>query len=362
MHMLSSSKAIAALVSLFAVSAIPSTAKSQTSTTMPVSSQPSRGADLNGMAEDAIEALDRGTEEGKNEAAKITDTLRQIAPQFAKTYLLTGKMYASAGQGPNAIRYFEIYKNTTDGKTDHRPYAELARIYMRSKKYRNAKRNLEDAITWAPEKEKERYIRAELTMDLAAVLHELKDDAEAIRKAREAAGQAKNDPRIQILYGRLLLEVSKGETKACRDAVAPAIAQLVDDLGASPFNMAKLSLLREALVVVETTWAREVSMQLNNAEPVHFLSLASQDVAEISHRIALVGAREYEARAVELNSNKVEYLIRLAEIEAMMGAQRSAMDRLDEILKADPRNKEASDLLARIKATPPRKIGVAAGL
>ena len=233
---------------------------------------------------------------------------------------------------------------------------------MRSKKYRNAKRNLEDAITWAPEKEKERYIRAELTMDLAAVLHELKDDAEAIRKAREAAIQAKDDPRILILYGRLLLDVSPNETKECRDAVAPAITRLIDELAVDPTNVPKLRLLREALAVVETTWAREVDKQRENPELVHYLSIASQDVAEISQRLALVSAKEYESRAVDLNPKKVEYSIRLAELEALLGAKRKAMDRLEEILKTNPENTDASDLLARIKATPSRKIGVAAGL
>lgn len=364
MHMRSSPKTLAALVSLFAISAIPSTAKSQTPTTEPAASQAAPDVDLNQMAENALELLDIGTEDAKNEAARITDTLRKIAPQFPKTYLLSGKMCSVAGQGPNAIRYYEVYKNTPDGKLDHRPYADLGRIYMRSKSYRNAKRNLEDACTYAPpEKVNGKYIRAEIMMDLATVLHELKDDAEAIRKAREAATQAKDDPRIQILFSRLLLEINPTETKACRDAVAPAIAQLINvDLAEVPFNSPKLQLLREALAVVETTWVREVGMQSQNPEPAHMLSLATQDVAEISLRLALIGAREYEAHALELNKNKVEYKIRLAEIDAMLGSTRTAKDLLDEVLKDDPKNKDASDLLKRINSTTPRKIGVAAGL
>ena len=355
---------------VLAVIAIQSTASGQSPTTAPsVPPVPSPGqapldADPNRMAEDALALTDIGTKEAMEKAAEIVDKLRKIAPQTQKLYLACARLLAADGKGPQAIRYYEQYKTMPDGKTDYRPYAEMGRLYMRSKRLRTARRLLEDAKQLAPEQEPKtgKFIRAEISMDLANVLLQLEDKEEAVRVAREAATQATSDSRIQIVYSRLLLSVNPQETKEARDIAARAVAMLLKDLEADSFSIPKLQMLREALTVVENTWATEAGMQDSNPEPVHFLSIATQEVAEISQRLALVAAREYELRAIELNKNKAEYKLRLAEIEAQMGAINTAGYTLDAVLKADPENKEALALKERIATMPVRKIGVAAGL
>jgi len=317
------------------------------------------------MANEALELLDSGTPGDKDRAAAIADKLGKIAPQLPLRFLLGARLLATAGNGPTAIRYYELYKSTPEGKNDYRPYAEMGRIYMRSKSLRTARRHLEDAQKLAPEqdpKADDKFVRAEIMMDLASVLHQLEDRTEAIKIGREAATQARSDARIQILFSRLLNDVNPTETKECRDVAARAISILLYDLDADATSIPKLSMLRDALQVVQRTWATEVSLQQENAEPAHFLSLATQDVAEITNRIALVAALEYEERAISLDGSKAEYRIRLAEIEAMLGSDRTAQEKLDAVLKADPNNAEALSLKSRIATTPKRKIGVAAGL
>lgn len=355
--------AFATLVFMLAVNGLRSTASGQEPTTAPTPVLTPTGVDPNQMVNEALNLIEAGNRQSWEAAGEIIDKLRKIAPQLPKVQLACAKWLAADGKGPPAIRYYDYYIKTDEGKTDYRPYADMGRLYMRSKKPRTARRYLEDAVSFAPQQDaKNRFIRAEIMMDLATVMHQLEDNTEAVRTARDAATQANKDPRIQILYSRLLLKVNPTETKEARSVAARAVTLLLEDLGADPVSIPKLQLLREALSVVENTWATEAGMQLNNPEPAHFLSLATQDVAEVTQRIALVAAKEYEERAVELNPNKAEYKIRLAEIEAMLGATRTATDRLDALLANDPDNAEAQAMKIRISTMTHRKIGVAAGL
>lgn len=358
------SKSVFVLSTVLTLTLLPPEALGQEPTTAPSPGMPPQDSDPNRMANDALELLELGTPEAKERAALIADKLGKIAPQLPLRFLLGARMLAMAGNGPQAIRYYEIFKKTDEGKNDYRPYAEMGRLYMRSKSLRTARRHLEDAQKLAPEQDpkNQKFVRAEIMMDLANVLHQLDDKAEAVRIGREAANQARTDARIQIQFSRLQNDVNPTETKECRDVAARAISMLLTDLEAAPTSIPKLSMLREALMVVQQTWINEVRLQQENAEPVHFLSLATQDVAEITNRIALVAALEYEERAVSLDGSKAEYKIRLAEIEAMLGPDRTALEKLDAVLKADPDNAEALAMKTRIATTPKRKIGVAAGL
>lgn len=352
-----------ATVLSFTFVAISSSAFGQTppTTVSPLGQAPS-DADPNRMADKALELLDQGNRRSWEEAGEILDKLRRIDPQLPRLHLALGRWFAADGKGPQAIRCYEFYKNSSEGKADYRPFAELGRMYLRSRSLRMARRHLDDARQLAPEQESGKFVRAEIMMDLANVMHQLGDKAEALKVGRDAAMQARKDPRIQILFSRLLLAVNPNETRECREAAAAAIRELQDDIVSIPPSIPKMSMVREALLVVQQTWVTEVSLQSENAEPAHFLSLATQDVAEITQRMSLVNALEYEERAIELNGSKAEYRIRQAEIEAMLGSTRTALEKLDAVLKAEPDNPEALSLKTRINTTPVRKFGAAAGL
>jgi len=346
-----------------AMSAAALPARAQTPTTLPEAEKDAVAprTDPKKMA-DQIMALVENNE--LPAAMELFTQLRRIAPNTDRLHLAAARLMAADQKFDQAQLFYQQYTTTAEGKNDYRPFAELGRLYLRSKSYRQARRNLEQAQQLAPERDADgkHYIRAEIMADLANVHRILRDNKEAVKVGREAATQAIGDPKIQVMFGQLLVTISQEETKEPREVAARAIAKLNDELAADPFNENNLRLLKDALSVVAATWASDVMAQKDNPEAVYMLSIASQDVAEISKRISLIGAREYALRAITLNENKPEYRIRAAEIEFEFGAKSNAQYRLSDVFKIDPDNTAAKALNERMEAFPPRKIGVAAGL
>lgn len=339
-----------------------SPAMAQPATTAPAMQPPPGENDPNKMADQAIALLDSNEKDAKDAAAQLFTKIKDMSPRLDRLNLVAAKLTAAEGDYTRALIYYDQYSKTMEGKNDYRPYAAMGRLYMRSKTYRQARRNLEQARLFAPEQDaKGRYLRAEIMSDLAGVLHVLDDNKEAVRVGREAATQASRDAKIQVQFSRLLLAINPTETKEARDVAAKAVVMLNDDIAADSFSESKLRLLAEALSVVVSTWANDVVAQKENPEPVYMLSIATHDVAEVNMRIALLAAREYAERAVTLNDAKPEYRIRLAEIEALLGSTRTALEKLDAVLKTEPENAAALALKARIAAAPARKVGGAAG-
>jgi len=349
---------IAVGLALSAITTSPQPAHGQTASTMPGATPEFQDSDPNKLADQALILL----ENNEGEAAfALFQKAKQLNPNLSKLNLLAARLSAADNKYDQAQLYYTEYVKSPDGKSDYRPFAELGRIYLRSKSYRLARRNLEQARQLAPERDsKDRFVRAEIMADLANVLRVLRDDKEAIRVGREAATQATSDPKIQIMFSQLLLSISPNETKESRDVAARAIALLNTDLEVNTFSEPKLRLLRDALAIVEATWAQETLSQKDNPLPVYMLSIATQDTAEVTMRISLLSAKEYADRAATLNEGKPEYRVRQAEIEAMLGSTRTALEKLEKVLEVDPENAAALALKDRIASMPKRELGAAA--
>ena len=317
------------------------------------------------MVELAIDLLQQNQPGPTAEGAQLLDRLTRIAPKLDKLPLAIGLL--KAGQKNTAaesVAYFIQYTTTTEGRSDYRGYYELGKIYLRSRSLHQARRNLEQAKEYAPEKERDRYVRAEILIDLSNVVwlmaaSERGDTIrmEAVKYAREAATMATKDPKIQIQFGQILLRAAPTEYREARDTANKAIAQLNNDLAAYPRDEAKMRLLREAVDVLQKACAADTAVNTDNPESVSLLAAATRDLAAVERRLILLNAWQYAQRARTLKDNKTEYKLALAEIEADLGATRNASERVDEVLKAEPENAAALALKERIRAYPPRRIG-----
>jgi len=355
--------AIAALIGLILCGRAPAqptalTSRPAAETTGPADLPPDR------MAELAIDILEFQPDR-IGEAAKLIERLNLIAPKSDKLLLAIGLLKASqTTTAPESVAYFTQYTTTTEGRSDYRGYYQLGKIFMRSRSLRQARRLLDQAREFAPEQDRGRYVRAEILIDLSNVMlmtaatergDAIKTDA--VKFARDAASMATRDPKIQVQFGQLLLKAAPTEFKEARDAASKAIALINNDLAADPFDVNKLRLLRDAVEVAQKACAADTATNKDNPEPVFMLANATRDVAEVERRLTLLNAFEYADRARTLKDNKPEYKLALAEIEADLGATRKALERVDEVLKAEPENPAALALKERIRAYPPRQIG-----
>lgn len=273
-------------------------------------------------------------------------------PDMDQILLAQGLFAALANRSAEAIRALGFYNASPGAREDYRGFAKVGEIYLRSGMPRQAKNPLERARDLAPilTDKKDRPIKARIAMDLADAYLGLNQEKKAIETATEGQTFAPDHGEIQLRLAEITSKAKAFETAAT--AVKRAVSILWIDIRDDPFNMAAHINLRRAYKISTDVHEYFIATDPDNGD--HYAAYAAMllDSNYVEHRISLLNARDLLAKAVERSPNQSVWKLDLVRAEMELGGLAEARDRLDTLLRVEPKNADALALKQRL-ASPP---------
>jgi tetratricopeptide (TPR) repeat protein len=322
---------------------------------VPLPGQPSNpersrpGENAEEMVETALQKIEAGE---LDQARALIMRAGQLKGHLAKLDLAEGLllMVMQPPRYPDAIRSLQKYTTSNEGRNDYRGFASLGAIYKESRTYRNAIGPLEQARKLAPAEENGKFVRAEITIDLAFCYLGLENKKKALETAKEAEASAPSDPRILLGLARVALAID--ESAVAEPALKKAIDLLKMKIQAQPFDEGAHNTLQGCYDVSIRLRKNALRALPDDAALCFALASTMRDYADVARRINLLGARQFALHAIEKEPKKYEWQVFAARLEADLGAYPEAKQRLNDILKESPENQEAAKLLETLQAQP----------
>jgi Flp pilus assembly protein TadD len=311
--------------------------------------RPRPGESAEDLVATALQKIDTGDYE---QAAVLLQKARRLKPTLPKLSLAEGLLLMSRRPPmySEAMQRLTEYTASEEGRNDYRGFAALGTIYKESRMHRQARRPLEQAKKLAPMEENGKFVKAEITMDLAFTYLGLDLKKEALETAKEAESAAPNDPKIQ--FGIAKVAASTDDSAGAEAAAKKAIDILKAKIQAQPFDNdahATLANCYDLLIKLKRT---ALTVSPDDGALYQALASATRESADVGRRITLLTARQYAIQATEKEPKKYEWQVFAARIEADLGAYQEATQRLEGVLKDSPDNTEATKLLESFPSQP----------
>ncbi|HVP09768.1 MAG TPA: hypothetical protein VMV94_01120 [Phycisphaerae bacterium] len=312
------------------------------------------------LVQAALEKIDGGDLE---QAMMLFQRARRLKPSMPKLSLVEGLLLMMNPKNPQsaaAILRLQEYNDSDEGKKDYRGFAAMGSIYKDSRTYRQAIRPLELAKKLAPAEENGKFVRANITMDLAFSYLGLDRKKEAMETAKEAVSSAPNDPKIQLGLAQVAVTPPRQETDQLGQARAgvtaedlavaePAVKKAIDllktKIQTQPFDEDAHRMLQSCYDNLVTVKRNALKAAPDDGGIIMGLAGAMRDNGELARRFGMLTARQYALQAIDKDPKKYEWQVYTAQLEADLGAYQDAAKRLNDVLKESPDNQEAAKLL-----------------
>ena len=324
----------------------------------PGAEKPRTGESAEELVQSALKLIDSGDYE---QAGTLIQRAKQLSPNLPKLSLAEGLFYMNVGMAmikqsrvqagykgkagyiAEATGRLQEYNNTAEGKNDYRGFAALGSIYKDSRTFRSAVPPLEQAKKLAPVEENGKFVRAEITLDLASSYLGLLRKKEALETAKDAESMAPSDPKIQLGLARVAANTE--DFAVAESAAKKAIDLCKAKIQGQPFDKDAHATLQGCYEVIGYVKNTALGTAPDDGAILYALACATRDSAEVNRRVGLLSARDLVQQAIEKEPKKYEWQVFAAQIDADLGAYPEAAKRLNEILKESPDNKEAAKLL-----------------
>lgn len=317
---------------------------------------PDPKADPKAMVAEAMLKIESGETEA---AAALATRAGLLEPELDELKLLNAMIMLGQGRSTEAFRFLDEYNRTETGQVDYRGFAALGQLYQASRLYKSAARAFRDAEKLAPIRDKDKPVKSQILLDLAASELGLNDKKRAIKHAREAGGMAPRDADIQLRYAEILTVAGGSDAAAAAGDATTRVIELIEaELSNDPLSREKLGRLQMAHRLRVSIAKTSVDRNRQDASEVMELARNIKELAEINYRVTLFDAHAYVTQAVELQDapgpDSTLFIARL-EIEIGLTAARDGIVKtVKGLLDANPNNEGAKRLKAWIDADAPR--------
>jgi tetratricopeptide (TPR) repeat protein len=298
--------------------------------------------------EEAIRKIEEGDIEGaKRDFMEAT----RVTRKSEKLKLAQGLYFLKSNQPMEAIPLLQDYNKTPEGTQDHRGQAALGRMYKDSKMYNVAISYLNAAKRVAPTgMVNGKNVKAEIILDLAMCYHGLKKSKQALEEAKEAEKLAGGDPNIQLQLSEVALDAKDFDlAMKSADTSISLFRNLIITDPLKKKNYESMVMAQLFKIKVGINQAQE---QPREAKPYYDVAVATKEAAEIKRLIGLLESREIILDALKKEQKDSPLLVTMklfaARAEIELRAFQDADERIAEVLRNDPNNKEAQDLRAQI--------------
>jgi len=320
----------------------------------PPADRPSRSSEsAEELAQKALDKIDEGQYE---QAGALLGRARRLQPKLAQLDLVEGLLLIDWREQRNAAeaeRKLRAYCTSNEGGADYRGYAALARIYMDSRSYREAVRDLEMTKKLAPLEEKGKPVRAQATMDLASAYMGLDRKKEAMEAAKAAVAIAPDEPDIQLGFAKVAGAAQ--EQSAAETAAKRAMELLKNKAKRQPFERRLYDSMKQCCQVQLNMKRSSIEKSPEDGALLASAALILVDQAEIDRKTGLLVAREIALQACEKDPRQHDWQVMVARIEIDLGVPDEAKRRLEEVRQAAPDNADAAKLLESLSADAPEQ-------
>ncbi len=296
------------------------------------------------MADEAVSRIDSGD---LRTADALIRKAKLVNPTVARLKLAEGLLAVELRQYPMAIGLLNEYNETREGKLDYRGFATIGALFRESRSYREAIRPLENAKNLAPMEEKGKPVRALACMDLAFAYLGLDRKKDAAAASKEAEAMAPGNEKIQFFHAQIAAATDDFGT--AETAVKKATSLVAAKVQGSPFDQEANNLMRSCFQLHVRIKQSQLEARPDDgalrAEAVRLLCQA----AEYDRRASFLAARALLMPAIDRDPKRAEWQILAARLEWQLGAPAEAATRLEDVLGAEPENKDAATLLEQIR-------------
>jgi hypothetical protein len=313
----------------------------------PNADRPRPGESAEELVATALQKIDTGD---YDQAFALVQKAKHLKPSLPKLSLADGLLAVASSNNVAAVQRLTEYTLSDEGRNDYRGFSALGNIYKESRMHRQAIRPLEQARKLAPAEENGKFVKAQITMDLAFAYLGLDRKKEALETAKDAESAAPNDPKIQ--FGIAKVAASTDDNAGAEAAAKKAIDILKAKIQAQPFD-------NDAHATLANCWdlqirLKKTALRVSPDDGALYQALASatRESADVGRRITLLTARQYAIQATEKEPKKYEWQVFAARIEADLGAYQEATQRLESVLKESPDNTDATKLLESFPPQP----------
>ena len=297
-----------------------------------------------------IEEAIRKIEEDDLEAArKDVYELGRIpaAARSDKAKLLNGLLLLKSNNAIDAQGYLLDYNKTPEGKTDYRGHAALGRMYQESQMYSVAISYLQTAKKVAPAgMVNNKNVKAEIILDLALCYHGMRKSKQALEEAKDAERLAGTDPKIQLRLSEVALEAEDFDTSM--KAADTAISLFKNRINTEPLNKSNYEQLVAAWRFKMRVGIKQADAQASDPRPTYEVAVATREAGEMQRLLGIFESREVALQALQKEQKDstltTSVKIFVARTEIDLRAFQEADERVAEVLRADPNNREAQEL------------------
>jgi tetratricopeptide (TPR) repeat protein len=301
------------------------------------------------LAQSALDKIDAGE---YDRAGAMLGRARRLNPKLAKLDLVEGLLLLDWREQRNpaeAEQRLRAYCNSTEGRADYRGPAALARLYLDSRSYREAVRELEKTTKIAPLEENGKPVRAQAMIDLATAQLGLNRKKEAMDSAKEAVSKAPDQADIQLGFAKIAADAQDQVTAEA--AAKRAVELLMNKIKRQPFDKRLHDSLKQCYQLQLTV--KKTALQKNPDDGAIIAAVAAiwVDQAELDRRLGLLLAREIVLQAIQKDPKQYDWQVMAARIEIDLGATEEAKRRLDEIHQAVPDHAGVAKLLESLPSS-----------
>ncbi len=302
------------------------------------------------LIDEALKKIENGDGQSLQEAAVLVRKARILKPSLDKIKLAEGLLAIGDRRQVEAIARLEEYNKSEEGRNDYRGFQAVGNIYKTSLMYRQAAPALERAKGLTATDEEGRRLKADIAIDLAFVYFNLKRKDESLRAAQEAEQLAPEDPKIQLRLGQVAANTEEQEL-ATRSA-ARAVEQLTAAIQTDPLKRENYSLLQGAYQLQGNMYQRQLSSLPKDGSPYFHLAGIMRSMADNGRRVQMLDARDTILQALSREPENSQYLLFAARLEADLGAEEEALERIEQVLRASPDHEEAAKLREALQRLP----------
>jgi tetratricopeptide (TPR) repeat protein len=299
---------------------------------------PQPGANPIQMIEDALIRIDAGDFQ---EAYALYERAKRLDPSQVKIKLLEGLILLQGRKAAEALPLLQDFNKSQEARLEWRGFAAIGKCCRELKWHRQAIRPLEQARELAPPNDAGgKPVRALITIELATCEFALRQMKKAKEHTKEAETNSPNNAEVQQRVAELHAQMS--DFPAAMKALNRAIGIQLSKVASNPLSQKEYNSLVESydLKLQLCTKLRDEKPK----DPVNYVDAAEamRNKADTQKRINLLIARDVALKTLATDPKIASLHIFCAGIEIELGGLDDALDRLNQVLRIDPTNKDAT--------------------
>jgi tetratricopeptide (TPR) repeat protein len=289
------------------------------------------------------------------DAAELYSRVLHYRPTHPDALLGLARALAATQRQMMAIERYRDYLKTplatgaatptgrirTYADTDSQAHLELGRVYRQSNSYNQAMASLQAADRINPQ-------NPEILIELARLHRETRDYAKAAEFARRAVTRSPDDPAYRGTYATILL--AQEEIRPALEHSRAAVELSKQMFRQRPDQPELLNDIQRYYRVYQEALAAHLSRQPDDINARLYLAQAMEEQGELGQLLNLHNALRMLTAAVPQEGDNLTLLVATARLQFLVGNLSEAAATCRRIVKLDPNNAVAADILEKLPA------------